>query len=201
MSLGHSYHKCTALMMISLSQDPTTLQVPFRSLHVRFVVSQYLNPAFKAQDDSSSHHYLKPAMLVCSPGGEKASMYHFNRENSYPVSPWAFWATPTPLRIGRRHDIVQCPMEQTVHFSRPSQVVLLPEFDKDPRYKFSSSRSIRSRKGGFSAGLGHFSIALPYLQSMREQQAEVSHVQIVQPLCSNAGCAIQNLFVYPALPV
>ncbi|CBN76814.1 expressed unknown protein [Ectocarpus siliculosus] len=76
--------------------------------------------------------------------------------------------------MGRRHDIVQCPMEPTVHFSRPSQVVLLPEFDKDPRYKFSSSRSIRSRKGGFSAGLGHFSIALPYLQVMREQQAEKS---------------------------
>ncbi|CAN0025105.1 unnamed protein product, partial [Ectocarpus sp. 12 AP-2014] len=54
------------------------------------------------------------------------------------------------------------------------KVVLLPEFDKDPRYKFSSSRSIRSRKGGFSAGLGHFSIALPYLQAMREQQAEKS---------------------------
>lgn len=109
-------------------------------------------------------------------------MHQFNQEHRNPDSPWAFSATPPPLRMGRRRDTVQCPTEPTVHFSLPSQVVLLPEFDKDPRYKFSSSRSIPSRKGGFSVGLGHFSISLPVLQAMREQQAEVCHVHITQSL-------------------
>ena len=52
-------------------------------------------------------------------------------------------------------------------------MVLLPECDTDPRYRFSTSRTIGGRMGGFTVGLGRFAARLPYLDAIREQQAEV----------------------------
>ncbi len=58
-------------------------------------------------------------------------------------------------------------------------MVLLPECDQDPRYRFSSSRTLGGRKGGFAVGLGLFAAGLPYLDAMREKEAEV---------CENKPC-------------
>lgn len=58
-------------------------------------------------------------------------------------------------------------------FPQTPQMVLLPECDKDPRYRFSTSRAIGGRKGGFAVGLGRFAAGLPYLDYIRAQQAEV----------------------------
>ncbi|CAM9980812.1 unnamed protein product [Pylaiella littoralis] len=76
---------------------------------------------------------------------------------------------------GRPRDIV----EATEPFRLVSEhfigkVVLLPECDEDLRYRFSSSRSIGGRKGGFAVGLGRFAAGLPYLDAIRKQQAEES---------------------------
>lgn len=58
-------------------------------------------------------------------------------------------------------------------FLRALQVVLLPECDNDPRYRFSSCRTLGGRKGPFAVGLGLFAAGLSYLDAMREQEAEV----------------------------
>lgn len=58
-------------------------------------------------------------------------------------------------------------------FPRTRQMALLPECDKDARYRFSTSRTIGGRTGGFAVGLGRFAVGLPYLEAMRAQQAQV----------------------------
>ena len=58
-------------------------------------------------------------------------------------------------------------------FPLPTQIVLLPECDRDPRYRFSTGRTIGGRTGGFTVGLGRFAAGLPRLDTVRAQQAEV----------------------------
>ncbi|CAM9502410.1 unnamed protein product [Scytosiphon promiscuus] len=76
---------------------------------------------------------------------------------------------------GRPRDVVEAEEPFRLvseHFM--GKVTLQPECDHDHRYRFSTSRKIGSRKGGFVVGLGRFSAGLPYLDVMRDQQAELS---------------------------
>eukprot|EP00752_Nemacystus_decipiens_P009596 g8574.t1 len=54
------------------------------------------------------------------------------------------------------------------------KMVLQPECDTDPRYRYSTSRTIGGRMGGFAVGLGRFAAGLPYLDAVRAQQGELS---------------------------
>lgn len=71
-------------------------------------------------------------------------------------------------------------------------MALQPEFDEDHRYKFSSSRKIGGRSGGFAVGLGRFSAGLPILDAMRDQQAEVRSAPFEMSLLTIARVALSK---------